>query len=328
MSDDEQRARLGRLAPPLIAAAPAMSTVLGLIALTGGIAVVVWAADLLVDGLLGVGRRTGIAPFVLTVALSGFETENLAAGIAVNAKGLPGAAAGTFLGGIVFLALAVAGFGGMIAPMPVGLPTGFAVWTAVAPLPLLAFAVDGRLSRPEGALLIVWFVVALVGLARSGRALLAGEEDERVRSPLVRLAGGLVLLTAGGWLLGEGLRTTVRQLGIPQTLLGNTAVAAGVEAEELARVAVPARRGRPELGLGTIAGTIVHFAALNAGVIALVKPLTLGHDTTRFYLPVAAATPAILATLLLVRKRLGRIEGAALIGLYAAYLAVAIAISS
>ncbi len=305
-----------------------MSTAFGLIALIAGIAIVVWGADLLVDGLLGVGRRTGVAPFVLTVALSGFETENLAAGIAVNAKGLPGAAAGTFLGGVAFVALAAAGFGGVIAPMRAELPTGFAVWTAVAPLPLLAFAVDGRLSRAEGALLIAWFVVALVGLARTGRELLAGEEEERVRHPAARLAIGLGVLTGGGWLLGEGMRTTVRHLGIPQTLLGNTAVAAGVEAEELARVAVPARRGRPELGLGTIAGTIVHFTSLNAGVIAVVKPLTLGHDTTRFYLPVAVASPAILATLLLARKRLGRIEGAALIGLYAAYIAAAIAISS
>jgi cation:H+ antiporter len=129
-------------------------------------------------------------------------------------------------------------------------------------------------------------------------------------------------------LIGQGLRTTVRQLGVPQTLLGNTALAATVEAEELARFAVPARRGRPEIGLGNIAGTVVHFSALNAGIIALVKPLTLGTQTTRFYLPVGVASPAILALVLVVRKKLGRIEGAALTGLYAAYVAVAIVVST
>jgi cation:H+ antiporter len=304
-----------------------MSTPVGLGALVVGVALVVWAADLLVDGLLGVGRLLRVAPFVLTVALSGFETENLAAGIAINAKGLPGAAAGTFLGGVTLLALGVAGLGGLIAPMRLELPPRFAVWTALAPLPLLVFAVDGRLSRVEGVLLIVWFVVALTGLARSGRALLAGEEEERVRHPLARLVVGLGVLSGGGWLLGDGLRTVVRHLGVSQTLLGNTALVAAVEAEEVARVAVPARRGRPELAFGTIAGTIVHFAALNAGVIALVKPLTLGHDTTRFYLPAAAASPAILAALLLARKRLGRIEGAALVAIYCVYVAVAIRVS-
>jgi cation:H+ antiporter len=305
-----------------------MSTAVGLVALVAGVALVVVAADVFVDGLLGVGRALGVAPFVLTVALSGFETENLAAGIATNAKGLPGAAAGTFLGGVTFLALGVAGLGGVIAPMRMRLPPRFAIWTALAPLPLLAVAIDGRISRVEGALLVGWSVVALAGLARTGRGLLADGDAEHVRWPAARLLVGLGVLTGGGWLLGDGLRTTVRHLGISPTLLGNTALAATVEAEELARVAVPARRGRPELGLGNISATIVHFAALNAGVIALVKPLTLGHDTTRFYLPVAAASPAILAATLLARKQLGRIEGAALIALYAAYLAVAIGISA
>jgi cation:H+ antiporter len=300
----------------------------GVIFLVAGLVVVVFAADLFVDGLLAVALALGIAPFVLSVALSGFETENLATGIAANAKGLSGAAAGTFLGGVTFLSFGVAGLGGLIAPIRVELPIRFAVWTAISPLPLFAFAVDGHLSRLEGGLLVVWAVIALIGLARSGRELLGGDDDdEHVRRPVLKLLVGLALLTGGGWLIGQGLRTTVRQLGIPQTLLGNTALAAAIEAEELARFAVPARRGRPEIGLGNIAGTVVHFAALNAGIIAIVKPLSFGGDTTRFYLPVAVASPAILALVLVLRKRLGRIEGAALTGLYAAYVAVAIAIT-
>ena len=307
-----------------------MSGAAGVAVLVVGLGVVVFAADMFVDGLLGVALALGIAPFVLSVALSGFETENLAAGIAANAKGLPGAAAGTFLGGVTFLAFGVAGLGGLIAPIRVELPIRFAVWTAIAPMPLFAFAVDGHISRLEGGVLVVWSVVALVGLARSGRELLApdDDDDEHVRRPGVRLVVGLALLTGGGWLIGQGLRTTVRQLGVPQTLLGNTALAATVEAEELARFAVPARRGRPEIGLGSISGTVVHFAALNAGIIAIVKPLTLGSDTTSFYLPVAAVSPAILAAVLVLRKRLGRLEGAALTGLYIAYVAAAIAVST
>jgi len=304
-----------------------MSTALGLVALALGIGTVVWAADLFVDGLLGLGRTLRVTPFVLTVVLSGFETENLAAGIAANAKGLPGAAAGTFLGGVTFLSLGVAGLGGVIAPMRARLPPRFAVWTAAAPLPLLAFAVDGGLSRVEGAVLVVWSVVALVALARSGQGLLAADSEEAARRPGLRLLAGLGVLTGGGWLLSEGLHATVRNLGISSSLLGNTAVAASVEAEELARVAVPTRRGRAELGLGNIGATIVHFAAFNAGVISLVKPLRLDHDTTHFFLPVAAASPAVFAGLLMARKRIGRIEGAALVGLYVAYVTVAVAIS-
>lgn len=302
-----------------------MSSAMALLALVTGVVLVVSAADLLVDGLLGVGRKLGIAPFVLTVALAGFETENLAAGIATNAKGLPGAAAGTFLGGVTFLALGVAGLGGLIVPMRVELPVRFAAWTAVAPLPLLVLGIDGRLSRLDGALLMGWFVVALVAAARSGRELLAGDDEDGLhRRPYARLLVGLGVLTGGGWLLGEGLQNVVGRLGVSQSLLGNTALAATVEAEELARVAVPARRGRPELALGNIAGTIIHFAAFNAGVISLIKPLALDRDTTHLYLPAAAVSPAALAAVLIVRRRLGRVEGSVLVALYAGFLALAV----
>jgi cation:H+ antiporter len=304
-----------------------VSTPLALIALIAGVAICVWSADVLVDGLLGTGRRLGVSPFILTLVLSGMETENLAAGIATNAKGLPAAAAGTFLGGATFLALGVAGLGGLIAPMRAELPSRFAILTALAPLPLLAVAVDGRISRLEGAGLIAWFLVAMLALARTGRDVLEVEEDEDTRRPVFKLIAGLGVLTGGGWLLGEGLRSTVRHLGVSSALLGNTAIAATVEAEELARVATPTRRGRPELALGNLAGTIVHFTTLNAGVIALVKPLAFGHDTVRFYLPAAVASPAIFALLLLTRRRIARIEGLVLTGLYVAYLAIAVAIT-
>jgi len=304
-----------------------VSGALGVVVLVVGTGVVVAAADVFVDGLLGVARSLKLAPFVLSVLVSGFETENLLAGIVADVRGLPDAAAGTFLGGITFLALGVAGLGGLIAPVDVRLPPRFALWTALAPLPLLAVAVDGRISRAEGALLVVWAGVALVGLARSGGHPPPAEE-RRWRHPAARLLGGLAVLSGGGWLLGEGLRATVRQLGISPALLGNTALAATVEAEELARFTAPTRRGRPEIGLASVAGTLVHFAGLNAGVIALVKPLALSSLTTSFYLPAAASGPAILAALLLARKRLGRVEGAFLAALYVTYVGVAITLST
>lgn len=45
------------------------------------------------------------------------------------------------------------------------------------------------------------------------------------------------------------------------------------------------RRGRGDLALGNIAGTIVHFAAFNAGVIALIKPLPLDAATRHLTTP-------------------------------------------
>jgi cation:H+ antiporter len=259
----------------------------------------------------------------VTAVISGLELENLAAGIAANAKGLSGAAAGTFLGGTTFLALGVAGLAAVIAPLEARLGNTALLWTAAAPLPLLALGLNGELGRVEGALLVAWFGVSLLGLVRSARA---PREPDPPRSGriLLPLLAGLALLTAGGDLLGRGLRDVVSRFDVSGTLLGNTALAASVEAEEVARVVVPARRARGDVALANVLGTIVHFVGLNAGVIALVKPLHLDAASRHLHLPAAAAATLVLCALLAIRPRLGRAEGALLLAAYAGYLTAAI----
>ena len=297
---------------------------MSVVLLVAGLVLVVAGAELFFAGLLAAAARFGISPFVLTVVVSGFELENLAAGIAANAKGLSNAAAGTFLGGTTFLALAVPGLAAVASPLRARLPRRVLAWTAASPLPLLGLAADGELARWEGGVLVAWFVVAIVGIARSGRGLVGTATPERPRFPLVRLVGGLALLTVAGDLLGRGIERVVEGFGISQSLLGNTAIAASVEAEEVGRVVTPARHGRGDVALGNVVGTIAHFAAFNAGVIALVRPIELDHDSRVLHLPVAAAAPVLLAVLLLVRDGVGRALGLGLLTLYAAYVAAAI----
>ena len=303
------------------------SSVAALLLLAAGLGLVVAGAEAFLDGLLASAARLGVSAFAITVAVSGFELENLAAGIAANAKGLPGAAAGTFLGGTTFLALGVSGLAALIAPINARLPAAALVWTAAAPLPLLGLGLDGELSRIDGGLLLAWFGIALAGLIQSGRHLLEPEAAERRRHPFAWLVGGLAVLTAGGELVAEGIRGVVERLGVSQTLLGNTVVAASVEAEEVARVAAPSRRGRGEVALANVAGTIAHFAAFNAGVIALVEPLELDSDTRHLHLPAALAATLVLCATLALRGGLSRLTGALFLGLYAGYVAAAIAVA-
>src|ERR671935_491934 len=120
--------------------------VLSLLVLAAGLALVLGGAELFFNGLLAAASRLRVSAFVLTVVVSGFELENLASGIAADVKGLPNAAAGTFLGGTTFLALGVAGLGAVVAPLGARLPRRILALTALAPLPLLALGLDGHLS--------------------------------------------------------------------------------------------------------------------------------------------------------------------------------------
>src|SRR6266545_3058975 len=107
-----------------------IGSTLGIVLFLAGPAFVIAGAEVFFDGLLGSAARIGLPAFVLTVVVSGFELENLAAG--------------TFLGGTTFLALGVAGLGATIAPIRASLATAVLVLTAAAPLPLLALGVSPR----------------------------------------------------------------------------------------------------------------------------------------------------------------------------------------
>lgn len=300
-----------------------------LLLLIAGIVAVVAGAELFFDGLLAVSARLKAAPFVVTAVISGFELENLAAGIAANAKNLRGAAAGTFLGGTTFLALGVTGMAALIRPLEAQIPWRPLAAAAASPLALVVLGLDGTLSRGDGGLLIVWFITVMVVLAKTGRRIVAqsDDNDDGTTHPLARLVGGLAVLSVGGEVLGEGIRNVVDRFGISQTLLGNTAIAASVEAEEIARVAVPARRGRSDVALGNIIGTVAHFIAFNAGVIALVRPLQLDDVTLQLHLPAAALSVPLVSLLLIFRGQVSRWEGAVLLTGYISYIVSAITLA-
>jgi cation:H+ antiporter len=167
----------------------------------------------------------------------------------------------------------------------------------------------------------------LTAIARAGRSLQDTQAPRAKRRPIFRLIAGLVALTGGGEVPGEGIRRAVSQLGVSPTLLGSTAVAATIEAEELGRVAIPTRRGRGDLAVANIAGTIVHFTALNAGIIALVKPLRPDAISVHLHLPVAIGATLALRALLAATSQITRTTGAVMCLLYLGYVAAAITLS-
>jgi cation:H+ antiporter len=294
--------------------------------LAAGITAIILGAEAFFTGLLGAARRIGVSTFFLTLLISGLEVENIAAGLAANLAGYPGAAAGTFLGGTTFIILVVAGLDAVFVPFRVVPPRNFLVSTALAGAPLALLAADSTLSRLDGVILIATFCIVMVILHRSTGAVLSDEDDEpqERKYPWVRVLGGLAAMTVGGELLGNGLQGIVSRFGVSSTLLGNTVLAALTEAEEISRVAIPARRGRPDMAVANIGGTAIHFLTLNAGILAVVRPLPLDDATMRLHLPVAVVAPALYCLILVLRGGLGRREGVLLAAFYAAYLVTAV----
>jgi cation:H+ antiporter len=80
-----------------------------------------------------------------------------------------------------------------------------------------------------------------------------------------------------------------------------------------------ARQGRPDVSFGNVLGSILAFFLCNAGIIALVQPVPVGHAVLTFYLPLAFITTATVSAFMLM-KRVPRWAGGVLILCYAVFV--------
>jgi len=302
-------------------------------AFVGGIALVVAATDRLVDALLGLAGALGLTAFTVSAVVSGMEAENVAVGLAAAARGNAAVALGTAYGGAMVMLCWALGLGAVIAPLRVRLPR-----TAVLLLPLSALAAGlpawfAVTPRWTGAGLLAVFVVALALLARAARrhrflAVAAADEVATGRS-LSRVIGwtavALLLLAVGGDVVAWGAGGLVSALGLSAGFVGMVLTPLGIEAEEIVRQVVPARRGRPDIAAGNAVGTVLWFLLFNLGLIALVVPVAVPPRVRLLDWP-AVVVAAVVACAFLLRGRVGRLEGAVLLGIGLAYAAAQLAL--
>jgi cation:H+ antiporter len=291
-----------------------------------GLALVVWSAERLVEGVVGASVGFGVSAFVVSVVFVGFDPENLAVGAVGAAEGLPGIAAGSVIGAAMVAAGLAFGVTALLAPMRfVQAPRRVLLIPLVAVLLFGALALDGVLSRVDGAVLLAAFVLAVLELLRlsrrgldirpTGEVAESLEREARPSRALGLLLLSLAALVVGSELLVAGSRRLLDQWGLSQTVYGMTVLALAVSVEELARELPAARRGRPEITVGNVAGSILAFFLCNAGVIALVRPVPVDPSVIRFYLPVCLVTVAF-ATACLATLHVPRWAGAVLVGAY------------
>ena len=83
-------------------------------------------------------------------------------------------------------------------------------------------------------------------------------------------------------------------------MLGNSAIAAFTEAEEIGQVAVLARCGRPDMAVANIGSAAIHFLTLNAGILAVVFTLHLDDATMHLHLSLAVVALALYCLILVL----------------------------
>jgi cation:H+ antiporter len=172
----------------------------------------------------------------------------------------------------------------------------------------------------------VLVILELMRLSRMGLDVRAGGE---VAESLARARPSrahsftLLLLALAGLVLGSellvaGSRRLMAHFGLSDTVYGMTVLALAVSIEELARELPAAWRGRPEISVGNVVGSVLAFFLFNAGVMASIRPIPVDGVVLRFYLPLCLVTVVVVMASL-ATLRIQRWVGATLVAIYAVF---------
>ncbi len=311
-----------------------MNTLQSILLLIFGIALVLYFAEKLVKGTVGISLGFGISTFIISVIFIGFDPENLAVGAVGSYEGASGIALGSIIGAaMVAIALAF-GLTALIAPMKFEkAPKQILIIPVLAVLLLGLLGLDGQLSRIDGAVLLLGFVLSIIYLIRLSKKGLDIQPTGEVAETLEDAGKlnkwksiGIFILSLAGVVLGSELlvrssQSIIAKMGLSDTVFGMTILAFLISIEELARELPAAIKGRPEISYGNVIGSILAFFLFNAGIIALVKPITVDVETLKYYLPICLVT-TLIVSIFMSTKKVSRLAGAVLVLLYVAFAAV------
>jgi cation:H+ antiporter len=246
--------------------------------------------ELLVSGKLRLARFYGIKEFVVAFFVMAFAgtLPNFFVGVTSALQGVPELSYGDVMGNnIVALTLAV-GLALVLTPArSLSLDTSTVQYTTfmtacAALLPLILIS-DGALSRSDGLVLLLFFIVYVAWLfSRNDNFSKIYEADEVVpisqgkREALgatAKILTGIVLLAVSAQAVVYAAQMIGVELGLPLMAIGVLIVGFGGALPEIYFTIISARKGDTDMLLGNLMGAVISPATLVLGVVAMIQPI-------------------------------------------------------
>lgn len=289
-------------------------------------------ADWLVRGATRLAARFGVSRLLigLTVVAFGTSAPELAVSLGSSLTGKTDLAVGNVVGSNVFNVLFILGLSALVAPLGIArklVRLDIPILIAVSLL-LFVLALDGRVGRFDGLLLVAGALAYTVFSVRISRADASPEEAGASSRPAGRLAFdlgwivlGLVLLVFGARWFVDGAVELARGFGVSELVIGLTIVAAGTSLPEVATSVVAALRGERDVAVGNVVGSNLLNILAILGLCGLVaaEGVAVSPAVLRFDLPVMLAVAFATLPLAIARGRIGRWEGLLFLVAYALY---------
>ena len=194
----------------------------------------------------------------------------------------------------------------------------------------------GSFTRPVGIILLAMFVAYIVCNVMAMKNATAPEEEEEPEEnasfakELGLLAVGAVLIAVGADLLVDNGTLIAQALGVPESVIALTFVALGTSLPELVTAITSLVKGHGALSLGNVIGANVFNLVLVSGVSVTLAPFTIPQNSTIagmnaslvMDIPVMFAVMLLLTMPALLKGKLSRPQGIALLCIYAAFCVV------
>ena len=314
---------------------PVLLFIVGLLCLIKG-------GDWFVDGATGLARRFHVPELLIgaTVVSIGTTLPEVMVSTTSALTGHGEIAYGNAIGSVIcnaslIAAITIAVKPGKVNPKSLRTPVLF-FFAAAAFYAGVAYT-TGYFSRPVGLVLLAMFVAYIVcnvmAMKKTPMPIEDAEEPEENTSlvkELGLLAVGAALIAVGANLLVDNGTLIAQALGVPESVIALTFVALGTSLPELVTAITSLAKGHGDLSLGNVIGANVFNLVLVSGVSAAVAPFTIpqnsllfGHNASLVLeFPVMFAVMLLLTVPALVKGRLSRPQGIALLCIYAAFCVV------
>jgi len=257
-----------------------------------GLGLIIKGADWLTDGASSIARRLNISSLVigLTIVAFGTSAPELVVSLISGIEGKSDIAIGNVVGSNIFNTLAIAGITALIYPISCHKSTlhfDLPVCILASTL-LLALVSDTFLfckstniiTQLDGLILLLLFILFMYHSFRSNKSTSSDtsniEKEMPIYKAIILFIIGLACLIFGGDMFVDGASGIASWLGVSQSTIALTIVAAGTSFPELVTSIVAARKGDTDMALGNVIGSNIFNIFLILGLSSMIHPLELG----------------------------------------------------
>ena len=302
--------------------------------ITGGLVLLYFGADWLVQGAVTLALHLGLSPLIvgLTVVALGTSVPEALVSVQAAIGHQGGIALGNVIGSNILNIALILGLSAFFNPLKVDshLVKADVPLLAGATFMLVVLLEDFHISRMEGAFLLLCIVGYVAGNIMTVKRTSPEENKiEGVEVPedhsknlwrdISFLFIGLIALAFGSNFLVTGAVDLARIWGLSEALIGLTIVSIGTGTPEMATALMAAYRKRADLAIGNAVGSNLFNIMFVLGIAALVAPLD-GNGISSVDLYVMLGVTILLLPTVWTGRILDRKEGFLFLAIYVGYL--------